>query len=80
MGGRKASNGYENSRIFIIFMKTHIFEATGGRLMGAHAGAQKWRGEWVGEFSHTWWGDGGALQTPVSQFVAKKMGFLNLGI
>ena len=23
---------------------------------------------------------GGALQTPVSQFVAKKMGFLNLGI
>ena len=47
---------------------------------GAHGGAQKWRGEWVGEFSHTWWGDGGALQTPVSQFVAKKMGFLNLGI
>ena len=57
------------------FLKLH-----GWRSRGAHGGAQKWRGEWVGEFSHTWWGDGGALQTPVSQFVAKKMGFLNLGI
>ena len=40
MGGRKASNGYGNSRLFIIFIKPHIFEATsgaikGGRMVGA---------------------------------------------
>ena len=63
------------------FVKNLHFQGYGrGDVGGAHGGAQKWRGEWVGEFSHTWWGDGGALQTPVSQFVAKKMRFLNLGI
>ena len=35
--------------------KTHIFEAT----EGAHGGAQKWWGEWGGEFSHTWGAMGG---------------------
>ena len=71
MGGRKASNGYGNSRFFIIFMKNpHFWSCRGGDQGGAHGGAQKWRGEWVGEFSHTWWGDKGALQTPVSQLVA----------
>ena len=44
----------------------------GGDQSGAHGGEQKWWGEWVGEFWHTWWGDGGAPKTPVSQFAAKK--------
>jgi len=40
---------------------------------GAHGEAQKWWGEWGGNFSHTWGGDGGALKPPVSPFVAEKI-------
>ena len=53
---------------FQFWRKTHIFKATGG----AHGGAQKWRGEWVGKFSHTWWGDGGGASDTYETICSEK--------
>ena len=56
----------------------HFYSYRRGDQGGACGGAQKWRGEWRGDFWCTWRGARGALIRPTKHFVAKKMWCLKL--
>ena len=77
MGGVGFILAYEAEGFTSVLEKRHIFKATGGAIMG---GADGGVFKWGGDFRHTWWGAGGALDIHMKHFLPPKTRFFDFDV
>ena len=72
---------YEAEGFTLVLEKRHIFKATGGAIMGGRMeGCLNGGADGGGDFRHTWWGAGGALDIHMKHFLPPKTRFFDFDV